>query len=82
MILWKAQLHRMLRDLIKILLCTVLIVSLSGCKDSYKVQDYLEDLALTTGIGDDEKTTTSLRLSFTALCMSLAILVSADIDSP
>lgn len=54
MILWKAQLHRMLRDLIKILLCTVLIVSLSGCKESYKVQDYLEDLALTTGIGDDE----------------------------
>ncbi len=54
MILWKAQLHRMLRDLIKILLCTVLIVSLSGCKESYKVQDYLEDLALTTGIGDEE----------------------------
>ena len=54
MILWKAQLHRMLRDLIKILLCTVLIVSLSGCKDSYKVQNYLEDLALTTGIGDEE----------------------------
>ena len=54
MIHWKTLLLQMLRASIKLIVCTALFLCLTGCKDSYKVKDYLKDLSMITGVCEDE----------------------------
>lgn len=46
-------LHQMLKTSSKVLLILLLTLGVFGCKDTYKVKDYLQDLANFTGFSND-----------------------------